>query len=135
MRSCAGLNSTHAFAPQYGKASPKPTEVNLSKRKRWTRVSSGCLTLDAYPLDANRRSGLAKHLRLPERTRAHLAKPTVIEIRKSVRSLKKFPQRGRMGREESTRELLHRRLPHIIAYRMKHAAVEILHIWHPSQHS
>ncbi len=61
----------------------------------------------------------------------HLAKPTVIEIRKSVRSLKKFSQRGRKGREESTRELLHRRLPHIIAYRMKHDAVEILHIWHP----
>jgi toxin ParE1/3/4 len=48
----------------------------------------------------------------------HLAGPTVIEIRKSVRSLKKFPQRGRKGREEGTRELLHRRLPHIIAYRM-----------------
>ncbi len=46
----------------------------------------------------------------------HLAKPTVIK-----------------GREESTRELLHRRLPHIIAYRMKHDAVEILHIWHPAQ--
>src|SRR6266513_6233275 len=133
MRSCACLNRTLVFAPPYGKASPKPTGGNLSKRKRWTRVSSGCLTLDAYPLDANRRSGLAKHLRLPERTRAHLAKPTVIEIRKSVRSLKKFPQRGRMGREESTRELLHRRLPHIIAYRMKHDAVEILHIWHPAQ--
>ena len=27
----------------------------------------------------------------------HLAGPTVIEIRKSVRSLKKFPQRGRKG--------------------------------------
>jgi len=63
----------------------------------------------------------------------HLAGPTVIEIRKSVRSLKKFPQRGRKGREEGTRELLHRRLPHIIAYRMKHDAVEILHVWHPAQ--
>src|SRR6266576_5846229 len=70
MRSCACLNRTLVFAPPYGKASPKPTGGNLSKRKRWTRVSSGCLTLDAYPLDANRRSGLAKHLRLPERTRA-----------------------------------------------------------------
>jgi toxin ParE1/3/4 len=46
----------------------------------------------------------------------HLARPTIIEIRKPVRSLKKFPLRGRQGREEGTRELLHRRLPHIIAY-------------------
>jgi toxin ParE1/3/4 len=63
----------------------------------------------------------------------HLARPTLIEIRKSVRSLKKFPLRGRKGREEGTRELLQRRLPHIIAYRVKDDAVEILHIWHPAQ--
>jgi plasmid stabilization system protein ParE len=48
-------------------------------------------------------------------------------------SLKKFPLRGRKGREEGTRELLQRRLPHIIAYRVKDNAVEILHIWHPAQ--
>ncbi len=63
----------------------------------------------------------------------HLARPTVIEIRKSARSLKKFPLRGRKGREEGTRELMQRRLPHIIAYRAKNDAVEILHIWHPAQ--
>jgi toxin ParE1/3/4 len=63
----------------------------------------------------------------------HLAHPTVIEIRKSARSLKRFPLRGRPGREEGTRELLHRRLPHIIAYRVKNDAVEILHIWHPAR--
>ena len=39
----------------------------------------------------------------------HLARPTVIEIRKSARSLRKFPLRGRKGREEGTRELLQRR--------------------------
>ena len=63
----------------------------------------------------------------------HLAQPTIIEIRKSARSLKKFPLRGRNGRGEGTRELLQRRLPHIIAYRLKDDAVEILHIWHPAQ--
>jgi hypothetical protein len=30
---------------------------------------------------------------------------------------------------------LRRRLPHIIAYRVKDDAVEILHIWHPAQDS
>jgi plasmid stabilization system protein ParE len=63
----------------------------------------------------------------------HLARPTVIEIRKAARSLKKVPQRGRKGREEGTRELPHWRLPHIIAYRANQDAVEILHIWHPAQ--
>ena len=31
------------------------------------------------------------------------------------------------------RELLHERLPYIVSYRVKEEAVEILHIWHPSQ--
>ncbi len=65
----------------------------------------------------------------------HLASPTIIDIRKAALSLKTFPLRGRQGREEGTRELLHRRLPHIIAYRVKTDAVEILHIWHPAQDS
>jgi plasmid stabilization system protein ParE len=41
----------------------------------------------------------------------------------------------RKGREEGTHELLHRGLPHIIAYRIneKHDTVEILHILHPAQ--
>ncbi len=36
----------------------------------------------------------------------HLAKPTVIEIRKSARSQKKFPLRGRKGLEEGTRDIV-----------------------------
>jgi toxin ParE1/3/4 len=63
----------------------------------------------------------------------HLARSTVIEIRQAVRSLKQFPHRGRKGREEGTRELLHERLPHIVAYRVTQAAVDILHVWHPAQ--
>jgi toxin ParE1/3/4 len=67
----------------------------------------------------------------------HLTQPTVIEIRKSARSLcpfiKKVPPRARQARDEGTRELLQRRLPHIIAYRVKDDAVEILHIWHPAR--
>jgi plasmid stabilization system protein ParE len=40
---------------------------------------------------------------------------------------------GRKGREEGTRELLHKHLPHAVVYRVKDDAVEILHIWHPAQ--
>jgi toxin ParE1/3/4 len=63
----------------------------------------------------------------------HLARSTVIAIREAVRSLRTFPNRGRKGREEGTRELLHQRLPQIVAYRVKDDAVEIVRIWHPAQ--
>ena len=62
-----------------------------------------------------------------------LARSTVVELREAVRSLRTFPNRGHTGREEGTRELLHRRLPYILSYRVQQDALEILHIWHPSQ--
>jgi toxin ParE1/3/4 len=63
----------------------------------------------------------------------HLARSTVVEIHKHIRSLRKFPNRGRKGSEDGTRELLHERLPQIVAYCVKEDAIEILHIWHPAQ--
>ena len=63
----------------------------------------------------------------------HLARPTVIALREAILSLRKLPNRGRPGAVEGTRELLHERLPYIVAYRVKEDVVEILHIWHPSQ--
>jgi toxin ParE1/3/4 len=33
----------------------------------------------------------------------HLARPTVVQLRQSIRSLKQFPHIGRKGREEGTR--------------------------------
>jgi toxin ParE1/3/4 len=62
-----------------------------------------------------------------------LARPTIVEIRDSIRSLKTFPNRGRPGRESGTRELLHGRLPHIVVYRVKEDTIEVLCIWHPAQ--
>jgi len=62
-----------------------------------------------------------------------VAKPTIVAVRDAIRSLRKFPNRGRPGLVEGTRELLHKRLPYIIVYRVKEEAVEILHIWHPAQ--
>ncbi len=61
------------------------------------------------------------------------AQPTMVEIREAIRSLKKLPNRGRLGKKPGTRELLHNRLPFIISYRAKEDVVEILHIWHPAQ--
>jgi toxin ParE1/3/4 len=41
----------------------------------------------------------------------HLAHSTVLRIHEAIRSLTTFPNRGRMGREEGTREILLNRLP------------------------
>jgi toxin ParE1/3/4 len=57
----------------------------------------------------------------------------VIAMREAILSLRKFPHRGRPGAVEGTRELLHERLPYIVAYRVREDDVEILHIWHASQ--
>jgi hypothetical protein len=60
---CAFLSRT-VSAPLCRRASRRPTAGNSSKSKRWTRASNRCLIPDAYPLDASRRSGLAKHPRI-----------------------------------------------------------------------
>jgi toxin ParE1/3/4 len=62
-----------------------------------------------------------------------LARSTIISIRDAILSLKKFPNRGRRGLVEGTRELLHDRLPYILAYRVREETIQILHIWHPAQ--
>src|SRR5574340_913920 len=36
----------------------------------------------------------------------HLARPTVVKLYEGIRSLKTMPRRGRVGREEGTRELV-----------------------------
>jgi toxin ParE1/3/4 len=61
------------------------------------------------------------------------AKSTVIELYETIRSLKTSPRRGRLGREEGTRELVLPRLPYVVAYRIKEQAVEVLHIFHAAQ--
>jgi toxin ParE1/3/4 len=58
---------------------------------------------------------------------------TIREIYETVVSLRSLPNRGRMGREEGTRELVIARLPYIVVYRIKADAVEILHIYHGAQ--
>jgi toxin ParE1/3/4 len=61
------------------------------------------------------------------------AQPTVLELYETIRSLKASPHRGRVGREEGTRELVFTRLPYIVAYRVKEQTVEVLHIFHFAQ--
>jgi len=58
---------------------------------------------------------------------------TVLAVYEAIRSLKTYPQRGRPGREEGTRELVLSRLPYIVAYRIKEETIEILYIHHGAQ--
>ena len=63
----------------------------------------------------------------------HFTQSTLLRLYETARSLKVSPYRGRIGREEGTRELVCVPLPYIIAYRVKSETVEILHIHHGAQ--
>jgi toxin ParE1/3/4 len=51
----------------------------------------------------------------------------------SVNSLESFPNRGRPGRIEGTRELVLAPLPFIVVYRVTRDAVEIVRLLHGSE--
>jgi len=59
--------------------------------------------------------------------------PTMRKVYEAVRSLKQWPDRGRPGREQGTRELLLPPLPYIPVYRVKEQSIEILRIYHAAQ--
>ena len=54
-------------------------------------------------------------------------------IRAQVRQLLQFPEAGRPGRIEGTRELVISRTPYIAAYRVTGDAVRILRVLHGAQ--
>jgi addiction module RelE/StbE family toxin len=51
-------------------------------------------------------------------------------IREQVEVLARFPQSGRPGRIEGTRELVISRTPYVVAYRITENAVRILRVLH-----
>lgn len=58
---------------------------------------------------------------------------TIRRIYAAIRDLKQWPNRGRTGREQGTRELTFSPLPYVAVYRVKGEAVEILRIVHGAQ--
>jgi toxin ParE1/3/4 len=54
-------------------------------------------------------------------------------IREQVETLRKFPESGRPGRIDGTRELVISRTPYIVAYRIKGNTVRILRVLHGSR--
>jgi toxin ParE1/3/4 len=59
--------------------------------------------------------------------------PTIRKLYDLVQGLKDWPQRGRIGRVEGTRELLFSPLPYIAVYRVTEQSVEVLRIHHTAQ--
>ena len=59
--------------------------------------------------------------------------PTMRKLYELVRDLKQWPQRGRIGREPGTRELMFSPLPYIAVYRVRDQSIEILRIYHTAQ--
>jgi addiction module RelE/StbE family toxin len=59
--------------------------------------------------------------------------PTVRKLYAAIESLRGRPFRGRVGREEGTRELVLHPLPYIALYRVKEQTVELLRIYHGAQ--
>ncbi len=58
------------------------------------------------------------------------ASATVARIRQSIDGLRMFPERGREGRIEGTRELVVPDTPFVVAYRIARRHVEVLAIFH-----
>ena len=59
--------------------------------------------------------------------------PTMRKLYESVRALRQWPQRGRAGREEGTRELLFSPLPYVAVYRLTEQSIEVVRIYHTAQ--
>jgi toxin ParE1/3/4 len=51
----------------------------------------------------------------------------------SINSLENFPNRGRSGRVDGTRELVVASLPYIVVYRVRENGVEIVRVIHGAQ--
>lgn len=61
------------------------------------------------------------------------AKSVLSKILEGIDQLKKFPESGKEGRVESTRELVVSTTPYFIVYRFKGNSLEILAILHSSR--
>jgi toxin ParE1/3/4 len=61
------------------------------------------------------------------------ATPLIREICRAPSSLERFPNRGRVGKKEGTRELVMSSLPYVIVYQVRDDAVNVVRILHGSQ--
>jgi toxin ParE1/3/4 len=65
--------------------------------------------------------------------RPQYRQPTLRKLYEVIRSLKQSPDRGRLGREDGTRELFLAPLPYVAVYRADKQTVEVLRVYHTAQ--
>jgi toxin ParE1/3/4 len=58
---------------------------------------------------------------------------TMRKLYEAIRTLKQSPLRGRLGREDGTREFLFSPLPYIAVYRVATESVEVVRMYHTAQ--
>jgi len=58
---------------------------------------------------------------------------TMRNLYATIRGLKQWPERGRPGREEGTREILFPPRPYVAVYRVIEQSIEVLRIYHGAQ--
>jgi toxin ParE1/3/4 len=63
----------------------------------------------------------------------HYRQPTIHKLVDAIRSLKQSPQRGRIGREDGTRELLFPPTPYVAVYRVREQTIEVMRVYHAAQ--
>jgi toxin ParE1/3/4 len=61
------------------------------------------------------------------------ARHVFTRIRNATKNLKRFPESGRAGHVQGTRELLVTGLPYLLVYRITGDTIEILRVLHTSQ--
>jgi addiction module RelE/StbE family toxin len=87
------------------------------KRVRWS------------PAAADDLERIADYLR---ENHPHFLESTIEKLYRAAVSLRQFPNRGRWGKLEGSRELVLPRLPYIIVYSVDQQLVNILRIMHTS---
>jgi addiction module RelE/StbE family toxin len=60
-------------------------------------------------------------------------RPTITKLYEGIRALKDWPNRGRPGREEGTRELLFPPMPYVAVYRIREQTLEVLRVYHTAR--
>jgi toxin ParE1/3/4 len=58
---------------------------------------------------------------------------TMRKLYETIRGLKQWPERGRPGPEDGTREILFLPMPYVAVYRVKEQTIEVLRIYHAAQ--
>jgi len=68
-----------------------------------------------------------------QQDKPNAARNVVLTLYRGITDLRTFPNLGRSGRIEGTRELVIPSLPYIAVYRLHNEAVEIVRIYHAAQ--